>query len=49
MGSESIAHEAEGQMGYGLRAISARGIIVSVIQLVEMIYKIFHISKKVSR
>ena len=28
MGSESIAHEAEGRMGYRLRGHEARGIIV---------------------
>ena len=30
MGSESIAHEAEGRMGYYLEAMRARGIIVLV-------------------
>ena len=30
MGSESIAHEAEGRMGYLSEAMRARGIIVSV-------------------
>ena len=30
MGSESIAHEAEGRMGYNSGAVRARGIIVLV-------------------
>ena len=30
MGSESIAYEAEGRMGFDLEAISAKGIIVLV-------------------
>ena len=30
MGSESIAHEAEGRMGYNSEAMRARGIFVLV-------------------